>query len=82
MAVRVGAQIHPQHASYAQMRDTWLRVEEMGADTLYNWDHFYPLYGDPDRQALRVLDAPRGDGRGHGEGRVRGARHMQLLQEP
>ena len=20
----------------------------MGADTLFNWDHFYPLYGDPD----------------------------------
>ena len=48
MTVRVGAQIHPQQASYAQMRDTWVRVEEMGADTLYNWDHFYPLYGDPD----------------------------------
>ncbi len=48
MAVRVGAQIHPQQASYAQMRDAWLRVEEMGADTLFNWDHFFPLYGDPD----------------------------------
>ncbi len=48
MAVRVGAQIQPQHASYAQMRDTWLRVEEMGADTLFNWDHFYPLYGEPE----------------------------------
>jgi probable F420-dependent oxidoreductase len=48
MTVRVGAQLHPQHASYAQMRDAWLRVEDMGADTLYNWDHFFPLYGDPD----------------------------------
>ncbi len=48
MAVRVGAQIHPQQASYAQMRDAWLRVEEMGADTLFNWDHFFPLYGEPD----------------------------------
>ncbi|MDQ3793342.1 MAG: LLM class F420-dependent oxidoreductase, partial [Actinomycetota bacterium] len=48
MEVRVGAQIQPQHASYAQMRDAWLRVEEMGADTLFNWDHFFPLYGDPD----------------------------------
>jgi probable F420-dependent oxidoreductase len=48
MTVRVGAQIHPQQASYAQMRDAWLRVEEMGADTLFNWDHFFPLYGDRD----------------------------------
>jgi probable F420-dependent oxidoreductase len=30
------------------MRDAWLRVEEMGADTLFTWDHFFPLYGDPD----------------------------------
>ncbi|MGF1473717.1 MAG: LLM class F420-dependent oxidoreductase [Rubrobacteraceae bacterium] len=48
MTVRVGAQIRPQHASYEQMRDAWLRVEEMGADTLFVWDHFFPLYGDPD----------------------------------
>ena len=48
MTVRVGVQLQPQHASYAQMRDAWLRVEEMGADTLFTWDHFFPLYGDPD----------------------------------
>jgi hypothetical protein len=36
VAVRVGAQIQPQHASYGQMYDAWLRVEEMGADTLFN----------------------------------------------
>ena len=48
MSVRVGAQIQPQHASYGQMRDAWLRVEEMGADTLFNWDHFFPLYGEPE----------------------------------
>jgi probable F420-dependent oxidoreductase len=48
MAVRVGAQVQPQHIEYAQMRDTWLRVEEMGADTLFNWDHFYPLRGEPE----------------------------------
>ena len=47
-AIRVGAQIQPQHASYAQMREAWMRVEEMGADTLFNWDHFYPLYGEPE----------------------------------
>ena len=52
MTVRVGAQIKPQHASYAQMRDAWLRVEEMGADTLFNWDHFFPLSGDPDGEHL------------------------------
>ena len=48
MTVRVGAQIRPQQGSYASMREAWLEVEEMGADTLFNWDHFFPLYGDPD----------------------------------
>ena len=44
----MGAQIQPQHASYGQMRDAWLRAEEMGVDTLFDWDHFFPLYGDPE----------------------------------
>ena len=28
------------------MRDAWLGVEELGTDTLFNWEHFSPLYGD------------------------------------
>lgn len=50
--VRVGAQIQPQHADYAKMRETWVAVEEAGADTLFNWDHFYPLYGEPNGKHL------------------------------
>jgi probable F420-dependent oxidoreductase len=30
------------------MRRAWREADEMGADTIYTWDHFYPLYGDPD----------------------------------
>lgn len=48
MPIRVGIQIQPQHATYPQMRDAWRRVDESGADTLFNWDHFYPLSGEPD----------------------------------
>lgn len=48
MEIRVGVQVHPQHATYEKMRETWLRAEEMGADVVFNWDHFYPLYGEPD----------------------------------
>jgi probable F420-dependent oxidoreductase len=46
--VRVGVRVAPQHCAYKQMRDAWLRAEEAGADTLFTWDHFYPLYGEPD----------------------------------
>ena len=48
MPIRVGIQIQPQHATYRQMRDAWRRVDESGADTLFNWDHFFPLSGEPD----------------------------------
>jgi probable F420-dependent oxidoreductase len=46
-AVRVGIQITQQHATYRQIRDAWKRVDAMGADSLWNWDHFFPLDGDP-----------------------------------
>src|SRR5215467_13971660 len=43
---RVGVQIEPQHCSISELRDTWRRAEEMGADSIYTWDHFFPLAGD------------------------------------
>jgi probable F420-dependent oxidoreductase len=46
--VRIGAQLHPQHATYAEIRRACAELEETGVDVLFNWDHFYPLYGDPD----------------------------------
>jgi probable F420-dependent oxidoreductase len=51
-ALKVGVQLHPQHCTYRQFRDAVLRMEEIGVDTIWNWDHFYPLYGDPDGPAL------------------------------
>jgi probable F420-dependent oxidoreductase len=48
MPVRVGVQIQPQHSSYAKMIDAWKQADDLGVDTIYTWDHFYPLYGDPD----------------------------------
>jgi probable F420-dependent oxidoreductase len=46
--VRIGVQIHPQHGDMAGINRAARQAEEMGADVLYVWDHFYPLYGDPD----------------------------------
>jgi probable F420-dependent oxidoreductase len=46
--IRIAAQIQPQHADYAQIRDAVLRAEEAGVDVIFNWDHFFPLRGDPD----------------------------------
>jgi probable F420-dependent oxidoreductase len=46
--IRIAAQIQPQHADYAQIRDAVLRAEDAGVDVIFNWDHFFPLRGDPD----------------------------------
>jgi probable F420-dependent oxidoreductase len=44
----IGVQFHPQHADYDTIRRQVVRAEEMGIDIAYNWDHFYPLYGEAD----------------------------------
>jgi len=46
--IRIGVQLQPQHANYAAIRCAVAEAEELGADIVFNWDHFYPLYGDPD----------------------------------
>jgi probable F420-dependent oxidoreductase len=47
-ALRVGVQLQPQHAEYADLRRAVARAEEAGVDIVFNWDHFYPLYGEPE----------------------------------
>ncbi|WP_026481709.1 LLM class F420-dependent oxidoreductase [Agromyces subbeticus] len=44
--VRLGVQVQPQHAQYTAIRDTVLRLEDLGVDIVFNWDHFFPLSGD------------------------------------
>jgi probable F420-dependent oxidoreductase len=46
--IRIGLQLQPQHADYDTIRRTASAAEELGADIVFNWDHFYPLYGDPE----------------------------------
>jgi probable F420-dependent oxidoreductase len=46
--IRIGLQLQPQHADYAAIRRTVSEAEDLGVDVIFNWDHFFPLYGDPD----------------------------------
>ena len=46
--VRVGLQLQPQHADYAAIHRAVAEAEDLGVDIAFNWDHFYPLYGDAD----------------------------------
>jgi probable F420-dependent oxidoreductase len=47
-AARIAVQIQPQHADYADIRRLCATLEDIGVDVLFNWDHFFPLNGDPD----------------------------------
>jgi probable F420-dependent oxidoreductase len=47
--VRIGVQLQPQHTPhYRNIRDAVRRSEDLGVDIVFTWDHFFPLYGDPD----------------------------------
>ena len=46
--IRIGVTVPQQHTTYARLRETWREAETIGADTLFVWDHFFPLDGDPD----------------------------------
>ncbi|MDZ4826487.1 MAG: LLM class F420-dependent oxidoreductase [Actinomycetota bacterium] len=44
---RVGVQLHPQATTVAALRDAWRAADGLGVDSIWIWDHFFPLYGDP-----------------------------------
>ncbi len=39
------------------MRRAWSDAEALGADCLFNWDHFFPLTGDADGKHFEALTA-------------------------
>lgn len=45
--IRVGVQLHPQHTTYGSYAAAVQQVEQFGVDTIWTWDHFFPLYGEP-----------------------------------
>lgn len=45
---KVGVQFHPQHTSMDRIREAARDAEQLGVDSLWTWDHFYPLSGDED----------------------------------
>jgi probable F420-dependent oxidoreductase len=58
--IRISAQLQPQHSDWPAMRRAWQDAEALGADCLFNWDHFFPLRGEPHGkhfEALTVLGA-------------------------
>ena len=61
--MRVGVQVQPQHADFEGMRRAWREADELGVDSIFTWDHFYPLYGDADGTHFEGITDARGPGR-------------------
>ncbi|MEA2586507.1 MAG: hypothetical protein QOF33_4592 [Thermomicrobiales bacterium] len=45
--VKIGVAFHPQHTTAAEFLRGWQAADELGVDSLWAWDHFFPLTGDP-----------------------------------
>ncbi len=45
--MRFGVQLLPQDVSWSAWRDAWLRVDELGYDTNWSYDHVHAPRGDP-----------------------------------
>jgi probable F420-dependent oxidoreductase len=42
----VGVQLLPQHTSMGDLRRAWKEADALGVDSMWVWDHFFPLSGD------------------------------------
>jgi probable F420-dependent oxidoreductase len=45
---KVGVQLQPQHCTIDELRSAWEAADALGVDTIFTWDHFFPLYGSAD----------------------------------
>lgn len=55
MSIRIGVQLHPQHCTMDDLMTAAGSVEDLGVDTVWTWDHFFPLYGGKDTPQDRSL---------------------------
>ncbi len=61
---KVGVQLHPQATTVEQLRAAWNAADALEVDSIWLWDHFFPLYGDPDAahfEAYTLLAAMAAD---------------------
>lgn len=43
--IRIGVQLAPQHTDLATYRLAWRRADDLGVDSIWTWDHFFPVDG-------------------------------------
>jgi len=47
MKITVGVQLGAGLGDYARLRDAWREADDLGADYIYTWDHFFPPAMEP-----------------------------------
>jgi len=50
--IRFGIQTGQQNVEWAQLRELWERADAWGYDSLWAFDHFYPIFTDPEGPCL------------------------------
>src|SRR6202048_5209273 len=46
--MRFAIKTRPEHQTWEEIRDAWIAADEIPLfESAWNWDHFYPLTGDP-----------------------------------
>ncbi len=45
--VKLGVQFPPEQCTLEQLREAWRLADSEGFDSIWLWDHFFPLHGDP-----------------------------------
>jgi probable F420-dependent oxidoreductase len=52
--VRVGVNLHPERLPYSRFAQVMRDIDVLGVDTIWNWDHFFPLDGNPRAHPLEA----------------------------
>jgi F420-dependent oxidoreductase-like protein len=52
--IRFGIQTGQQLVQWPQMLDLWQKADRWGYDSLWNFDHFYPIFVDPNGPCLEA----------------------------
>lgn len=45
--IKIGVQLAPEQTTFEAYREAWLQADSLGVDSIWDWDHFFPVAGDP-----------------------------------
>ena len=64
--LKLGINLWSQQTSWADFLDAAQRIDRLGYDSLWTWDHIHAIFGDPQQPIFEALHDARRVGDGHG----------------